>query len=116
METTEDLKINSAILYPDLMSEASDHHDLSSFKYEPNFKLPVSLIHVTHNCSLVEHKFWLCLLSHACEILENLQKNSLSASQVTNFKIPLEVVLFKTNSQHRLKEVHNILGRLRDAE
>ncbi|HFF4756462.1 TPA: hypothetical protein ACGC5K_003838, partial [Acinetobacter baumannii] len=100
--------------YSQANSLSQGHPNLASFKYETEFKLPVSLIHVTHECSLVEHKIWLCLLNHACEILENFQDNG--SHPIVNFKIPFDLLRFKTNSQHRLKEINKSLSNLRDAE
>lgn len=95
------------------VSEAADHPDVFGFKTASEFSLPVSLIHVTHHCTVAEHKIWLCLLSHASEIIKQ-QKLQLSAETNINFRIPVDVILFKTGSTTiSLKTLSAYLERLK---
>lgn len=96
----------------------ANHHDLFSFKTAERFSLPLSLIHVTHKCTLDEHKTWLCLLSNAYEIMNHLKSDSnfnRSNFSNLNFRIPLDVLRFKTDSDKRLKYVIDNLSNLKKA-
>ncbi len=112
METLLESELDDYV--PDLQAkQAADHPDVFSFKTSSEFSLPVSLIHVTHHCTVVEHKIWLCLLSHASEIIKQ-QKLQLNSETNINFRIPVDVILFKTGSTTiSLKTLSAYLERLK---
>ncbi|WP_173912992.1 hypothetical protein [Acinetobacter sp. Marseille-Q1618] len=95
---------------------ATDHHDLLNFKISNEFTLPVSLIHVTNSITLFEHKIWLCLLSHAIDIIKQLKKsNNLNETNLV-FSIPLDVLIYKVNSKNRLKFIIEQLKTLKTVD